>query len=364
MALTTETDLSFLYHLLRIFLRPFRPRLAASDKHSFVGSPAGSLLLTIPSKSKCSISHQEVKGINVYEFHPISHSTASTSTKPTHRILYFAGGGFQSPPSTAHWAFCEELCLRLAGLYEITLVSYPLAPGCPAPKSLPILHKWLKATCVEGIEAKESLTLMGDSAGGNIALSLAFWWVSHLEHENEPRHHGEHASTHMLEGEIERATETEKAESTDKNRSPLKNVFVISPPTDMRNQNRATFDADKHDPILSIPLINSVAQAWAGTDTHCKWDLDRPELSPNLQDASKFMKMRQLDIRIHGVVGTWDVLAPDALVFYQKCKQHGIEGEWLKWERQMHCFPLAWKYGLSEGKRGLEWILAVLRTSV
>jgi hypothetical protein len=44
-----------------------------------------------------------------------------------------------------------------------------------------------------------------------------------------------------------------------------------------------------------------------------------------------------------------------------KLEEFGVKGEWLVWEKQMHCFPLAWTYGLSEAKHGKDWILDLLR---
>ncbi|THU81966.1 hypothetical protein K435DRAFT_784805 [Dendrothele bispora CBS 962.96] len=128
-------------------------------------------------------------------------------------------------------------------------------------------------------------------------------------------------------------------------------------------------EADRHDPVLTIPLTAHVAKAWAGLlgsehQLRSQWTLDRPELSPNLVENTKFAKLRDGGVRIHGVVGTFDVLAPDAMVFYERCRENEVEGEWLKWEGQMHCFPLAWKYGLFEGNEGLRWIVNVLERSV
>ena len=159
---------------------------------------------------------------------------------------------------------------------------------------------------------------MGDSAGGNVVLSLAFWWS---------------AKTSI--------------------KWPLANAFVISPATDLRNDNPDIVEADKHDPVLSVGLTTDVAKKWAGSLPR-----DSPEVSPNLAD---FDALHQSKIKVHGVVGTHDVLAPDAIRFRELCVKHNVQGEWLQWEGQMHCFPLASVYGLSEGKIGRDWIIDVLR---
>ncbi|KAK7453946.1 hypothetical protein VKT23_011458 [Stygiomarasmius scandens] len=324
MNLTTRTDLSFLYKILRILIRPIRPHLVGVGKGK--PYPAGSPNLN-PPKTKCSIRHRQVEGMNLYDFYcSTSNSSDPGSAKHSHshRVFYFAGGGFQSPPSKEHWVFCSELCRRSSGMFHITLVSYPLAPNTPAPESLSALFKWFSTTCAESVQVNEHITLMGDSSGGNIALALAFWWTGQLA---EP------------------------------DGSPLKSVLVMSPPTDLRNQNPSIKEADRYDPILSIPLTTNVAKTWAGS----KWTLDRPELSPNLFEDSSFRKIRDSGVKVHGVVGTYDVLAPDAMVFYERCRDNEVEGEWLEWKGQMHCFPLTWMYRLPEGEAGLQWIVNLLK---
>jgi hypothetical protein len=104
-----------------------------------------------------------------------------------------------------------------------------------------------------------------------------------------------------------------------------------------------------------------------------------PEVSPNL--SPRISSLKAANIKVHGIVGTADVLAPDALVFKELCEKYGVQGEWLVWNGrsissgsrsnlltmyldQMHCFPLAWVYGLSEGKVGKDWILDVLKRHV
>lgn len=169
------------------------------------------------------------------------------------------------------------------------------------------------------------MTLAGDSAGGNVALSLALWDASVMV--------------------------TEGREKT----GALKNVLVVSPPCDMRNTNPAISDADRHDPILTVGMIESVAAKWAA-------ELPRndPRISPVFGDVAA---LKRIGVRVHGVVGTYDVLAPDALAFKDLCEKHGVPGDWLVWEKQMHCFPLAFAYGLPEGKRGVKWIVDTLKNN-
>jgi acetyl esterase/lipase len=134
-------------------------------------------------------------------------------------------------------------------------------------------------------------------------------------------------------------------------------------------------DADKHDPVLTVALTSRVARAWASHPDDSKHLLDmqdgpRPhcvteaQLSPLLNSEEAFGALRKKAVNVHGVVGTHDVLAPDALLFMRKCESCGVKGKWLVWENLMHCFPLAagmGGLGLSEAKVGLGWVEDVIR---
>lgn len=316
---TIYSTRSFLTRLLQPCLRPFRPSLVKP------GSPqeAGSVKL-FPPIMYCSITERIVKGIRLYDYAPPGF-TQKEYNKPKHTLLYFAGGGFQSPPSKEHWKFCASLCAELWESYAISIVSYPLAPNSPASESLPALREFMAKVFKDAQRVKGSVTLMGDSAGGNVALSLAFSHAKGLAEEGARP-------------------------------GILKNVVVISPPTDLRNQNPAINEADQHDPILSKDLIESVAMKWAG-------DMSRadPEVSPILDDLAA---IKGANIKVHGIIGTYDVLAPDAILFREMCEKEEIPGDWMIWEGQMHCFPLAACYGLKEGKIARDWVVDVLRRNL
>ncbi len=315
---TTREDLSVLYRILRTVIRPFRPRLVAAGE----AFPAGSLKLSPPS-TKCAIHERQSEGLYLYDFIA---DTNPPDQKPStvHHLYYFGGGGFQSPPSSNHWKLCTELCLQLTDSYRITLVSYPLSPNSPAPESLLVLQKWLRATIHQASSNPSSVTLMGDSSGWNIAISLGFWWASNGSDNTVGR--------------------------------TLKNVLVISPATDLRNTNPEIKEADRYDPVLTIKASTDGHKKWAGT-----MPLDNVNLSPIFSDPNLF---RLRKIKVHGVVGTHDILAPDALKFRKACSEAGVTGEWLEWKGQMHCFPLAFTYGLREAKEGKDWIVDVLRRNV
>ncbi|KAI5924179.1 Alpha/Beta hydrolase protein [Camillea tinctor] len=357
---TRRTDLSVLYKVLRRVIRPFRPRLVSSHKRY----PAGSPRLHDHPRRLDRIGIQERKAevlrgvcagfsagqetdhdvLWLYDFQaPSEDPTGSPrdSKKQIHAIYYFAGGGFQSPASSEHWRFCAHLASSLApSRGRLTLVSYPLAPATPARDALPILRRWLAQElewCVAAgdEEAEEAgdgriISLAGDSAGANVALSLGLWCAGQLECAKAAGDQGQVRSF-----------------------ARLRSILAISPPTDMRNQNPAIALAEAGDPVLTKALTADAARAWSkGSGTN------DPYLSVNLADLGN---VKASGLRLNGVVGTADVLAPDSLVFLDRCKDARIQGSWLVWDGQMHCFPLAACYGLQEGREARAWVVNILR---
>lgn len=328
--LTKLSSRSLFNIIVQTFLRPLRPNLVKPGRPL----PAGSPKLRPHSSIDKGCPATKIQIDNIYLYNIIAKPKSASSAKgappskvselPQHRLLYFAGGGFQSPPAKEHWKLLAEPATQLSDLHTVTLVSYPLAPRSPAADSLPQLHILLQRFLDETTASGGSVTLVGDSAGGNVALSLALHYATQLN-EGEP---GGHYHS-------------------------LKNVLVISPPTDLRNANPDVAVADRRDSVLCTALIESVARAWAGD-----WPRDRPQLSPILGDIGALWTA---GLRVHGVVGTYDVLAPDAVAFRKRCQEKGAKGEWLEWKGQMHCFPLAFAYGLPEGKRGKAWVVDMLK---
>jgi acetyl esterase/lipase len=417
--ISTRSDISLLYRVVRTLIRPLRPNLVRPGKPLPPGSPQ----LSAPKKQGVEIVESCYEDVWQYTFCPkstggsesastsasassstastpasASTATSSTSTsdssssptskhgnhtttgkhgQPKHRIYYFNGGGFQSPPSSQHWLFLATLSKNLSRrsssnshshshqpqnklVPEITLISYPLAPNTPAEKSFPILQKWLAEVLHSADVNRDKVTLMGDSSGGNIALSLGFWAVeNHIPRRNEQPD----------------PTGRGQAIPAGDRRSgfPLASVIAISPAVDLRNVNDDMHEADRYDPVLTIALTSRVARAWASNPSrHLSEVPDGPrphlvtdaQLSPLLNTDAAFEALAKKGVAVHGIVGTHDVLAPDALLFMRKCERCGVSGKWLVWERQMHCFPLAagkGPLGLREAKDGMNWIEEVIR---
>lgn len=407
---------------MHTFIKPFGARLIKPGKPRPAGSPE--LRADEKVYDTCNVRQRLVEGIRVYDMNPRATSTAehfipaavfdiapemsaiqTTRTRESmHRedqershdeaqvrardfatapaaaprskggapaaprrrrkqVYYFAGGGWQNPPSPEHWKLCAHLCATLHARGQpatVSLVSYPLAPNSPAVDAFPLLVPWyheaLAAPPTRAEQAElaelsrtptnsslglgrvdtrasgsgsrrllsrhveeEEVIFAGDSAGANVALALTM---------------------HVL------ATDPEA-------RAPS-SLLLVSPAVDLRNSNPAMREVERKDPMLSVQFVNGTAAAWCGKGG----DASDSRMSPLLGDVRV---LAERGVVVNGVVGTYDVLAPDALLFREKCEKAGVKGKWLEWEKQMHAFPLAFAYKVvKEAAEAVEWMVNVL----
>ncbi|EPE31176.1 alpha/beta-Hydrolase [Glarea lozoyensis ATCC 20868] len=313
-----RTTRSFANAALQIFIR----RIAFLLMKQKLPQPEGSPQLK-PHRyadERTPVVEEKVGDMWTYRF--INDCAGMDRPKASHTLCYFAGGSFTSPAAKEHWLLCSELAVKLPA-YRVLLVSYPLAPNQPAEKALPALHRFYHTLEAQCVKDKTWLTFAGDSSGGNVALTLGLYAASSYLNSNK------------------------------RDTCRLRNVFVISPPTDFRNENPAIDEVARQDPLLSRKTIDDAANAWRGD-----WPAAEPQVSPIFADLSLF---RSAHIKVDGVVAGYDVLGPDATVFRKRLAEVGVRGDWLEWDKQVHCFPLMWSYHIKEGKAGKDWCLDVLQ---
>ncbi|KAF2826983.1 alpha/beta-hydrolase [Ophiobolus disseminans] len=319
---TDRHDRSQIMSVLQFLVRRFRSQLnSGHPKHE-----DGSVKLD-PPKSKlrqCTISERTVCDIRIYDI--ISPKKMSPSGR--RRIYYFAGGSWQKAPSEQHWSLCSKLATELPDTI-VSMVSAPIAPNNPAPSSFPWCMKLYRALMTEAHEAGDRVIIAGDSSGANMALCLP------LEALREDAEGGLDVSS-------------EKASTP----HPVA-IMAICPSTDLTRTNPDIQKLGKFDPLLTPDLIVETAKAWCAD-----WDPADCKVSPINADISLLAKR---GIKVHGVTAGCDVLAPDGVIFRNKCSEYDVQGEWLHWEKQMHCFVLTLPYGLREANEGVQWIIDVLK---
>lgn len=342
MELHHRTNRSVFTLVLQALIRPFKPRLVA-PKDTF---PAGSPRLNHDREYKGGVGVMERQHQDIWLYDMTSHgSSNSTATRPPRkrlRMYYIAGGGWQSPPSGQHWKFCAELVQKVPGL-KVTIVSAPLAPASPASVALPPLKRLYASLLEQGSRDGEQVIFAGDSSGGNLVLSLA---LDALLSDNDKKEDGTGT------------TDTTTTTTTNTTTTRLLALLVISPAVDLRPMEARGPEMEalaRRDPVLTVGSHNSEAEAWAqGVDpAACPW------VSPGV--AGDVGVLARAGVRLVGVTGGYDILTPAALGFRDACAGAGVGGAWLHWERQMHCFPLAFMYGLPEAVGAKDWVVEQIK---
>ncbi len=166
--------------------------------------------------------------------------------RPTTTVYYLHGGGFVAPIDARHVRYAVRLARPARA--RVVLPDYPLAPE----------HSWRDshqalADDVVRYAARGPVVLAGDSAGGNLALSLA-------------------------------------ATLRDRGGSVPHRLLLLSPWVDLSESTPATADLDGYDPWLHLAKLRTYAAWWAGyddpADPGLAAELRRPELSPALGDLA------------------------------------------------------------------------------
>jgi len=206
----------------------------------------------------------------------------------------------------------------------ISIVSYPLAPNDPAPKSFPQIMALYRDLMAQAAEKGQRIIMAGDSAGGNVVLAVV----------------------------LEALREDFESNAATRPPCPVA-IIAISPSTDLTRSNPDIEKLKNYDPILTPTFIKETARKWAGG-----WDPADPRLSPINANISLLAKA---GVKVNGITGGYDILGPDGRLFCDACATAGVAGEWLYWDKQMHCFPLTWPYGFSEAREAVGWMVDVLK---
>ncbi|PVH99847.1 alpha/beta-hydrolase [Periconia macrospinosa] len=327
--LTTRHERSLYTYLIHTITRLFRNHLGRPKMYH----PEGSIELkpNRNSRRNCTVKHRTICDINVYDI--LSKTSHTQSHK--RRIYYFCGGGWQSPPSSQHWHLCVRMARDIPGT-SVSLVSYPLAPNNSAASAFPWLLRFYRTIMQQADEVGEEVILAGDSSGGNVVLCLT------LEALRE-------------DAEATLATEDKQPKSPSEHRKPSHPVALLTtcPSTDLTRSNPSINALAPLDPILTPEFVNQTARAWIGD-----WDASDPRVSPLNADLSLLAKS---GIALHGVTAGHDILSPDGVLLRDRAAEAGVNGEWLHWEKQMHCFVLTAGYGVPEAKQAVDWTMRVLR---
>lgn len=105
----------------------------------------------------CRLEHQiELENINVFLHY--------YGTKYENTILYFPGGSFSDAPTVLHYKFAKRLSNKLKA--KVIMFQYPLFPEVDPTITTKLIKR------IVNKQKLENVTLIGDSAGANLAIYL------------------------------------------------------------------------------------------------------------------------------------------------------------------------------------------------
>jgi acetyl esterase/lipase len=209
-----------------------------------------------------------------------------TGSEPTHTVLYLHGGGYVSGIDRFHWRYVARLA-RGVGV-RVVVPAYPLAPGHTWRDAHPPLHDLFDQLA---IESPGGVTLMGDSAGGGLALEVA----QQIAASAGPQPTG---------------------------------LVLLSPWVDLTGSTPGTDEAAAWDPWLSLSKMHLYGSWWAGVD-----DVARPELSPLFGDLSGLPPALVF-------CGTRDLLQPQVRALADQAPEAGWQVEYDEQPGLLHVFPI------------------------
>ncbi|MBR4472241.1 MAG: alpha/beta hydrolase [Oscillospiraceae bacterium] len=220
-------------------------------------------------------------------------------------LLYLHGGSYCEQPVLQHWQFCDRMA-READATAVMAI-YKKAPDHSFEEAYAYLTElWKKLTA----EFKpESITLMGDSAGGGLALGFA----EYLNAVRMPQ-----------PGQI----------------------ILFSPWLDLSMETEIPEDLDRRDPSLSADALRHMGKNWAGTT-----DVHDYRLSPIFGDLSGLAPLTVY-------FGTDEIFLPDGRRFRNLCNKKGIGIRYIEGYRMNHCYPL---YPIPEAKEVQREVAAMIK---
>lgn len=243
---------------------------------------------------RLDVAQREVAGHIVYEAKP-------KGAEPARRILYLHGGAFCFELTPFHWMLIAEMAERLGA--HVSVPVYPLAPE----HDFHAIYGMAGAVWRDVLDGG-AVTVMGDSAGGTMALVLSMMAAA----EGWPR-----------------------ADS----------LVLISPAVDMTLSNPETEKIALIDPWLDIPGGREAFRLLAGDLDFADW-----RISPLYGDLSALPPTLVFS-------GTRDLLYPDTVVFARKAHAAGVDVELVTGERMIHVWPLI---DMPEARRArdrmVEWL--------
>jgi acetyl esterase/lipase len=234
-------------------------------------------------------SARAVRGLAVGELDGVGfrvYDVQVAGTAPTRTVLFLHGGGFVGGIDRFHWRFVATLA-RESGC-RVVVPAYPLTPRHTWRDSQPPLLDLFEQLA---IESPGGVALVGDSAGGGLALALA----QQIARRPGPQ--------------------------------PTR-LVLVSPWVDLTGTTPGTEQVASYDPWLKLSKLKLYGGWWAGDD-----DPDRPEVSPLHGDYTGLPRTLVL-------CGTRDLLVPQVREAVRRAGAAGVHVTYREQPGLLHVYPL------------------------
>lgn len=215
------------------------------------------------------------------------YTLAPRGTPGPRHVLYLHGGAFVSTVTSYHWRFLSHLVDALG--CTVTVPVYPLAPEHGHRDVFAFVTRCYRALAAR--VAPEHLALMGDSAGGGLALALAMA----LRDEGGP---------------------------------VPRDVVMLSPWLDLTASHPDLAPLERRDPWLARPGLAEAGRLVARED-----DPAHPRLSPLHGELAGLGRLSLF-------IGTRDVLLADARRLRARAREAGVALHYVEARGMVHVWPL------------------------
>lgn len=201
-------------------------------------------------------------------------------------ILYIHGGAWTNQPLNLHWLFMDKMAQALNA--KVIAPIYPKVPHFTYQDTYPKMLSFYKEI-LASIESSNQLTIIGDSAGGNIALGL----IQQLKRDNLPQ---------------------------------PQDIILLSACVDMSLENPLIQEYEENDPMLASEGMEVITKIWAADKA-----LKDPIISPIYGDFQGISKITHF-------IGTHESLYPDAIQFDEKLTEQGAAITTFVYPKMNHVF--------------------------
>jgi epsilon-lactone hydrolase len=284
--------------LLQAFTRYLRNRPADDDTESIRSFNAGQALEGISGYSS------SLGGVPTITLEPLV-------GKPMRTVVYYHGGGYISgSPPDRYLPLAGAVAL--AAQARVHVVDYRLAPDHRFPAAFEDCLAAYRWTVRDGGENPETLAVLGDSAGGNLAIAVT-------------------------------------AAARDQNLALPACVAAISPFADLTLSGASMELRKLADPYVSRELLESMASEYLGDA-----DPADPRCSTVFAD-------------LHGLpplliqVGEDEILFDDAARIHDAARAAGVDTTFAPWAHGIHVWPVFISAGIPESALAVEQLAAFLK---